>query len=194
MPYFIFRVTQLYDQTYTTEVVLYNSGKVGLDYCTLGVDDSNPLDLKPGCVSVSPLMGHIAALEEQTITIHYLPGVPSTFKKNLQIQVAHFEPDIITLQGESVFPRISFSNVSRDLSTVDDETLEEVKRNLDPVFNPPAVVQEDSCSDGEECYQLVVPQSELEAETERLLVSSFANNNPCLFNRTRGKTAKHRYV
>lgn len=175
-------------------MVLYNSGKVGLDYCTLGVDDSNPLDLKPGCISVSSLMGHIPALEEQKITIHYLPGVPSTFKKELQIQVAHFEPDIITLHGEAVFPRISFSNVSRDLSTVDKEMTEEAKRNLGQLSNPPVVVQEDSSTDREECCQLVVPQSELEAETERLLVRSFANNNPCLFNRTQRKTTKHRYV
>ena len=37
----------------------------------------------------------------------YLPGIPEKFQKNFKIQVAHFEPDEVTLYGEGVFPRIS---------------------------------------------------------------------------------------
>ena len=42
-----------------------------------------------------------------TLTIRFLPGIPDVFHKTFPIQVAHFEPDNITVNGEGVFPRIS---------------------------------------------------------------------------------------
>lgn len=44
---------------------------------------------------------------EQKLTIKYLPGVPEKFNKCFRVQVAHFEPDLITIHGEGVFPRVS---------------------------------------------------------------------------------------
>lgn len=38
--------------------------------------------------------------------VYYLPGVPEVFQRTFQIQVAHLEPDSITLKGQGVFPRI----------------------------------------------------------------------------------------
>ena len=143
-----FPLTQLYDHVQSVEVVLYNTGKVGLDFCALGVTDSQ--ELAPGYPTISPTMvtehgatpfpltfspspppphllpltpslvppplhllthslvppplhllpltssllfsslltssqGHLPALENQKLTIHYLPGVPAEFKKILQV-------------------------------------------------------------------------------------------------------------
>lgn len=96
---------QLYSQVLTSEVVLYNSGKVDMDFATLGVSDK--LDLAPGEISVQPatvcqiqrrqirkalfhhvyylFQGHIPALDNMTLTIHFLPGVPEIFKKVFQV-------------------------------------------------------------------------------------------------------------
>ena len=41
------------------------------------------------------------------LLIKYIPGVPDYFSTSFQIQVAHFEPDVVNLTGEGVFPRIS---------------------------------------------------------------------------------------
>lgn len=46
-------------------------------------------------------------MSEQKLTVKYLPGIPEIFTKTFNIQVAHFEPDKITLNGEGVFPRVS---------------------------------------------------------------------------------------
>lgn len=46
-------------------------------------------------------------MSEQTLVVKYLPGAPEDFTKSFVIQVAHFEPDVITIKGTGVFPRIS---------------------------------------------------------------------------------------
>lgn len=145
----------MYDQVHTSQILLYNSGKVDLDYSALGANDSILHAPTPGSVSVHPPMGHIPALGEQIITITFLPGVPSVFEKNLYIQVAHFEPEVITVTGEAVFPRIGF-DIQRDLSQVAEAVLEEAKTNLSISIESESGVRE------------------LEAEVERLLVCGYA--------------------
>ncbi len=155
---------QSYDHEHTSQVVLYNSGKVGLDYSTLG----GGKDSTPGSITVHPTTGHIPALEEQLISITLLPGVPSVFEKSVQIQVAHFEPDVITLSGEAVFPRIAF-NTCRDLSAVTESVVEQAKTNVSVSEAGP----------------------ELEAEVERLLIFDHAQQ----ITSASGKTPKtFRYV
>jgi len=38
--------------------------------------------------------------------VYYLPGVPEVFQRSFQIQIAHLDPENITLRGEGIFPRI----------------------------------------------------------------------------------------
>ena len=47
---------QLYDQVQSMEIVLYNSGKVDLEFCVMGVSNCDSKELAPGQISVSPLM------------------------------------------------------------------------------------------------------------------------------------------
>ena len=147
----------MYDQALTSQVVLYNSGKVGFDYCALDIDDSSLHELTPGSLSIHPHTGHLPALEEQVITITYLPSAPAVFQKRLKIQVAHFEPDVITLTGEAVFPRISF-NTPRDMSQIPESIFEQAKTNLN--LSSVSVGNGLGGSD----------QLRLDAELERLLV------------------------
>ena len=70
-------------------------------------------------------------MSEQKLVVKYLPGAPEDFRKSFVIQVAHFEPDVITISGTGVFPRISL-----DLPrTVDpdgqyDQMVKQAKDNL----------------------------------------------------------------
>jgi len=60
------------------------------------------------CVcGVCVCQGYIDPGAEQRLRVLYLPGVPEVFEKQLQLQVAFLPPQVITLTGEGVFPRIS---------------------------------------------------------------------------------------
>jgi hydrocephalus-inducing protein len=73
----------LYDQVAVTEIILHNTGKVGLDYVVLNVDSGTKV--LPGAPNVTPAQGHIPALSKQTLTVRYLPGVPKAFDKIFQV-------------------------------------------------------------------------------------------------------------
>lgn len=76
---------QLFDQVAVEEIVLHNTGKVGLDFTVLNVDSAKrPL---PGAPHVSPMQGHIKALSQQTLTLKYLAGVPEKFEKTFQVRI-----------------------------------------------------------------------------------------------------------
>ncbi|KAF6031346.1 HYDIN [Bugula neritina] len=40
------------------------------------------------------------------LQVKFFPGVPDKFEKSFKIQVAHFEPETITIFCEGIFPRI----------------------------------------------------------------------------------------
>ncbi|KAL3860158.1 hypothetical protein ACJMK2_010318 [Sinanodonta woodiana] len=98
---------QMYDHSATAEITLINSGKVGFEFKALNMDPALAKRPKPGVPIMIPHAGYIEAMSQQKLTIKYLPGVPEKFDKSFRIQVAHFEPDLITIHGEGVFPRIS---------------------------------------------------------------------------------------
>ena len=62
---------------------------------------------------------------------------------SLQVQVAHFEPDTITLIGEGVFPRISF-NLPRDVTHEDYSRLR--KRALEKLTPAEGPVEGDTAN------------------------------------------------
>ncbi|XP_046359897.2 hydrocephalus-inducing protein homolog isoform X3 [Haliotis rufescens] len=98
---------QMYDQVASAEITLINTGKVGFEFSSIGMDPTLAKRPYPGIPIMVPHSGYIEPLSEQKVTVKFLPGVPERFHKNFMIQVAHFEPDIINLYGEGVFPRIS---------------------------------------------------------------------------------------
>jgi hypothetical protein len=66
-----------------SEIILYNSGKVGLDF--VANLESLSDERHPGKIIVSPARGHVKALQKQTIVIKHLPGVPTKFKKSFKV-------------------------------------------------------------------------------------------------------------
>ncbi|XP_071173399.1 hydrocephalus-inducing protein homolog isoform X10 [Mytilus edulis] len=98
---------QMYDHVASAEIKLINTGKVGFDFCGIGMDPALAKKPKPGSPIMVPHAGYIEPMSEQTLVVKYLPGAPEDFKKSFVIQVAHFEPDVVTISGTGVFPRIS---------------------------------------------------------------------------------------
>uniref|UniRef100_W5LN16 HYDIN axonemal central pair apparatus protein n=1 Tax=Astyanax mexicanus TaxID=7994 RepID=W5LN16_ASTMX len=106
---------QLFDRVSEAEVTIKNTGRVGFDFSALLDDEQlsseNPL---PGQPLVIPSKGHIEANTEMRLTVYYLPGIPEVFEKTFLLQVAFFEPEVITLRGEGIFPRVVL-DLPRDL-------------------------------------------------------------------------------
>ena len=161
----------LYDQVHTTEIVLYNKGKVEFDYATLKCQ-ADPQALGPGDVAILPAQGVIPAKESATFTVMYLPGVPETFSKEFEIRVAHFEADVITLIGEAVYPSMTMS-LQRDFSTVSTSVLEEARANLSLTHLHTIQSDESPMATTEQSH---LPES-VQLEVDRLLVKNCAAEN-----------------
>ncbi|KAI4885088.1 hypothetical protein NFI96_023140 [Prochilodus magdalenae] len=106
---------QLFDHVCEAEITLRNTGKVGFDFSALLEEEQlTSEDPLPGQPLVIPCMGHVQAHTEMKLTVYYLPGIPEVFQKSFQLQVAFFEPEIIMLKGEGIFPRVVL-DLPRDL-------------------------------------------------------------------------------
>lgn len=119
----------LYDQVHSAEIVLFNRGRVTFDYAAVDVRGEVE-GISPGEIAVTPSRGQIAASENVTLTVTFLPGVPESFKRLFEIEVAHFEPDVITLTGRAVYPAIAL-NLPRETSHVDEGVREEARARVE---------------------------------------------------------------
>ncbi|XP_057693166.1 hydrocephalus-inducing protein homolog isoform X2 [Corythoichthys intestinalis] len=130
---------QRFDCIGESTVIVRNTGKVGFKFSierlqnemTAVVDDKQDAMLKseneqkldseqnekirPGKPLVIPPTGYIEAGMIHCLRILYLPGIPERFEKQFQLVVAHLPPQVITLTGEGVFPKISL-NLPRSLA------------------------------------------------------------------------------
>ncbi|OCT82470.1 hypothetical protein XELAEV_18025000mg [Xenopus laevis] len=97
---------QRFDQVAEANVILKNTGKVDFPFTVLNQNCEGTMVPRPGEPLIQPVSGHIAAGEEGVLKVSYFSGIPESFQRVIQLQVGHFEPESITLQGEAVFPRI----------------------------------------------------------------------------------------
>ncbi|XP_053255366.1 hydrocephalus-inducing protein homolog [Podarcis raffonei] len=167
---------QPFDQICVTEITLKNTGKVGFEYFvtnTIAASANNPA---PGVPLTLPVSSYIESGKEQVLKVYYLPGIPEVFQRTFQIQVAHMDPELITLKGEGIFPRICVDlpiNVKgNDRYSI---LLREVKERMeqdshkDSISNSEAVGTDPTM---EESNSVLAMQVQL--EVERLLVREHA--------------------
>lgn len=160
-----------YDQVHSTEIVLFNRGRVTFDFTTLNVK-TNDSKLAPGDIAVSPTRGEISANESVTFTVTFLPGIPETFKKSFEIEVAHFEADVITLTGKAIYPTITMK-LPRDMSGVLPQLQEEAKANI-----MEAEVSKEGTEYSADSAVTEQPSTEsLGMEIDRLLVKKFVTES-----------------
>ncbi|XP_061825847.2 hydrocephalus-inducing protein homolog [Nerophis lumbriciformis] len=124
---------QRFDQIGESSVILRNTGKVGFKFSIEKPEKENTSveqsqsdvtpetsyeqkeEIQPGQPMVIPPTGYIDAGSQHCLCVLYLPGIPTRFEEQLQLVVAHLPPQVITLKGEGVFPRISL-NLPRTLA------------------------------------------------------------------------------
>ncbi|CAH7062215.1 Hydin [Phodopus roborovskii] len=109
-------------------------------------------------------------------TVYYLPGIPEVFQRSFQIQIAHLDPENITLYGEGIFPRISL-DLHRNLRGNEkyEHFLEEAKKSMEKEYCKYEAIDH---------YEIVteeLPEEEateisahLQMEVERLIVQDYA--------------------
>ncbi|XP_036044752.1 LOW QUALITY PROTEIN: hydrocephalus-inducing protein homolog [Onychomys torridus] len=167
---------QLFDHVTEREITLKNIGKVGFEFKVLNSNRSSPKNLLPGVPLILPLSGFIHSNKEQVLKVYYLPGIPEVFQRSFQIQIAHLDPENITLYGEGIFPRISL-DLPRNLRGNEkyEYFLEQAKKNMEKEYN-----KYDSLNH----YEMItdeIPEEEtseisahLQMEVERLIVQDYA--------------------
>ncbi|KAM7059176.1 hydrocephalus-inducing protein homolog [Molossus nigricans] len=166
---------QLFDRVTENKVTLKNTGKVGFKFKVLTNYQSSPDNLVPGVPLILPLSGFISSLKEQVLKVYYLPGVPEVFQRSFQIQIAHLDPENITLSGEGIFPRICL-DLPRNLQGNEkyETFLNQARKNLEKEFNKYETSNHLETTEEmpeEEFFKL---NAQLQVEVERLIVESYA--------------------
>ena len=183
------------------EIELFNEGRIPLDYSTMSAGDGNKP--QPGELTVTPVeMGQVPPFSSRKLIIRYYPGVPAKFDKLFKVQVAHFEPDVIQVVGEGVFPRIKL-----DLPRYGDQdglyagflaeahqALNVEEPNCAPLSGRSKVSGKTSSKYSESGLNTSFPSEDLlESEAERLMVKKFAEDliiSPQTVEPVRGKKRK----
>nr|XP_051703218.1 hydrocephalus-inducing protein homolog isoform X2 [Oryctolagus cuniculus] len=167
---------QLFDHVTEHEITLTNLGKVGFDFKVLTNHQSSPDILVPGVPFIQPSSGFISSHNEQVLKISYLPGVPEVFQRNFQIQIAHLDPENITISGEGIFPRISL-DLPRNLRGTEkyEIFLNQARKNVEKEYSKCETL------DHFEILAEEMPEDEstelsahLQMEVERLIVQSYS--------------------
>ncbi|KAB1274159.1 Hydrocephalus-inducing protein-like protein [Camelus dromedarius] len=114
-------------------------------------------------------MGFISSHQEQVLKVYYLPGVPEVFQRSFQIQIAHLDPENITLSGEGIFPRICL-DLPRNLKGNEkyEIFLNQARKNLEKECNKYEMF------DHSETPEEVPEDESSEMEIERLIVQGYA--------------------
>ena len=90
---------QPYEKTFEREVQVHNPGKVP---CSYRVDLSRVK--RPGVLSVSPTAGTLEAGQREVLTVKVRPGIPDRVEEHIYVEVAHFEPERVTVMMEGIYP------------------------------------------------------------------------------------------
>ncbi|KAG8143780.1 hypothetical protein E2320_000954, partial [Naja naja] len=164
------------DHICMAEIILRNKGKVGFEYSVLDAIQASADNPPPGVPLTLPVTNYIDSGKEQILKVYYLPGVPEVFQRTFQIQVAHLEPDSITLKGQGIFPRICldlprnirgnerYSSILKEVKQrLEQETQKEFSSNSEALTTEPPM---------EESFTML--DTQLQMELERLLVQEHA--------------------
>jgi len=81
------------------DFTLENTGKVTFEY-RINLDTIK----RKGLVDVTPSSGFIKGFEKQKFHVRMCPGYPDVVDEHFFIEIAHFEPEKITLKANAIFP------------------------------------------------------------------------------------------
>ena len=73
--------------------------------------------------------GFLEAGETIELQVKLIPGTPEPFLKKLRVQVAHFEPHVLEIKGEGVFPRLVL-DLPREYKEEEQRAYDQAKKSL----------------------------------------------------------------
>ncbi|XP_063716545.1 hydrocephalus-inducing protein homolog isoform X4 [Symsagittifera roscoffensis] len=122
---------QSFNRECSATLQLSNTGLVGFDFRCLDSElVVNPDDdLKAGEPLLVPASGFLEAGETIELQVKLIPGTPEPFLKKLRVQVAHFEPHVIEIKGEGVFPRLVL-DLPREYKEEEQRAYDQAKKSL----------------------------------------------------------------
>ncbi|XP_016051807.1 PREDICTED: hydrocephalus-inducing protein homolog [Miniopterus natalensis] len=166
---------QLFDRVTENKITLKNTGKVGFEFKVLTKYQSSLDNLLPGVPLILPVSGFISSLNEQVLKVYYLPGVPEVFERSFQIQIAHLDPENITLSGEGIFPRI-YLDLPRNLRGNEkyETFLDQARKNLEKEFSKYETLNHSETTEEMPEDDYFKLNAQLQMEVERLIVQSYA--------------------
>lgn len=85
----------------TREIVIENTGKVTFEFKV-----SLAMVKRKGFLEVMPLTGKIVGGEKQRLTVRVCAVMPDAFKEQFTVQMGYFEPELIVVKGQGVYPSI----------------------------------------------------------------------------------------
>lgn len=101
---------QMFKETAEREIIVTNQGNVGFDFYLDGPGNatfhSDETPSNSDMISITPRSGHILPHSKAKLVVRFTPLIPASFCEHFLLNVAHFEPQKITVSGEGVFPRV----------------------------------------------------------------------------------------
>ncbi|KAG2469946.1 HYDIN protein, partial [Polypterus senegalus] len=165
---------QLFDQVAEAVITLKNTGRVNFEFNILNVQlASSPENAQPGLPLVIPQSGLVEALTDVKLSVYYLPGIPEAFHKSFEVQASYFEPEVINLRGEGIFPRICL-DLPRNLTG--DERYRLLLKEARESFETESKKEEIYSQAGEQSLDEYTPSYDclVQMEVERLLMKEYA--------------------
>lgn len=175
----------------TREFFLENKSKVLFEY-SIKLDAKQPrAKYMKEFITISPTKGRIEGGGKTSIKVSVIPGFPGQLKQFFILQVAHFEPETILLQGHAVFPTLRFdrpltqdARAFRALRTMAEKALD---REIDDSIQAGKVLHPDvaekvlhALEEGqtEELEEVINELSDAQLpELEKVLIQEFLKEN-----------------
>ena len=83
------------------EIIIENTGKVSYEF---NVNISSIM--RRGLIEIHPMTGNINGNDKQKLLVRLCPGIPDLIDEHFTIEIAHFEPEMIKIKGNGIYPAV----------------------------------------------------------------------------------------
>jgi len=122
--------------------------------------------VRKGLIQVSPQIGKIASGDKPKIQINFCPALPGDYVESFKIQIAHFEPETITLKGYGLYPALKL-----ELERI---STPEFKKMIAEVRDPNFVMDQDD--DAKSTFSKIL-ENDVVSEIDRKILSDCIMKN-----------------
>ncbi|CAF0787663.1 unnamed protein product [Brachionus calyciflorus] len=157
-----------YDEISEAKLTIKNLGRVTIQYSMIGIhtDETSEYVIEPDLPVIVPMKGSIEADKTATLDVKYLPGSPKKFCKTFQLQISHFAPEEILIQGDA-----GFADIMLDLPRYESENYKILRREAKS-----AMKTNEHKSEADISALHLAPELDLQVEIDRIAIETFVKN------------------